>query len=68
MPLDPATEEPFVMLDLHEAAAAADVIFGYTRVLRADSESITVFFPAEPRAPSRWVWSMSRSWSAGTPP
>ena len=47
-PLDPATEEPFVTPDLHDAAAAADLIFGYTRGLGADSGSITVFFPADP--------------------
>ena len=47
-PLDPAAEEPFVTPDLHEAAAAVDLVFGYSRVLNADSGSITVYFPADP--------------------
>ena len=44
-PLDPATDEAFVTPDLHEAAAAVDLVFGYTRVLGDDSGSITVFLP-----------------------
>ena len=45
-PLDLGSEGSFVTLDLHEAAAAVELIFGYTRVLKGDSGSITVFFPA----------------------
>lgn len=56
-PLDSTTDESFVTPDLHEAAAAVDLIYGYTRVLSADYDkgSITVLFPASSGSRSRSV-------------